>query len=253
MRVIAWYQRQSSQKISKQRVKRMARVKISDLTFDKGIPIIPYEAPKIPALSKFKFITLHETNLPLTVQPLPHYSKILWSSTKILGTKMDPSPDWTNWSRFMHCAYQNDTVGVTVNSVLMLPIINMNPSDETCIYSTLSFIQDQVTKLKLLSTSVTFDQLSFIKAVEIPATKQLNQLVIRLGGFHTLMSTVSSIFHTMQGSGIDEALGQIFGPNAIVHILSGKAISRALRVLYLLSSLLDTFVNSVLVRNLIPV
>ena len=240
MGVIAWYQHQSSQQISKQRVKRMARVKISDLTFDKGIPIIPYVAPAIPALSKFKFNTICELNMPLTVQPLPYYSKVLWSSTKILGTKMDPSPDWTNWSGFMHCVYQNDAVGVTADRVLMLPIIDLNPSDETCIYSTLSFIQDQVTKLKLPSTSVTFDQPLFIKAVEIAATKQLNKLVIRLGGFHTLMSAVSSIFHTMRGSGIDEALGQIFGPNAIVHILSGKAISRALRVLYLLDACLTT-------------
>ena len=41
------------------------------------------------------------------------------------------------------------------------------------------------------------------------------------------MSTIGSIFHTMRGSGIYEALGQIFGLNAIVHILSGKAIAQA--------------------------
>ena len=73
---------------------------------------------------------------------------------------------------------------------------------------------------------------SSFKAVEITATKQLNKLVIRLGGFHTLMSTIGSIVHTMRGYGIYEALGQIFGLNAIVHILSGKAIARALGIAY---------------------
>ena len=64
--------------------------------------------------------------------------------------------------------------------------------------------------------------------------------MIRLGGFHTLMITIGSIFHTMRGYGIDEALIQIFGPNAIVHILSGKAIARALLVLYVLDACLST-------------
>ena len=54
------------------------------------------------------------------------------------------------------------------------------------------------------------------------------------------MSAVSSIFHTMRGSGIEDALGQIFGPNVIEHILSGKAIARGLRVLYLLDACLTT-------------
>ena len=135
MGFIAWYQRQSSGQISEQHVKRMARVKTSDLTFDKAIPIIPYEASAIPALSKFNPISLRETTLPPAVKPLPHFSKVLWSSIKILGTKMVPSPDWTNWSGFIHCVYQND-------SILMLQLIDMNPRDETCIYYTLSFIQD---------------------------------------------------------------------------------------------------------------
>ena len=44
----------------------------------------------------------------------------------------------------------------------------------------------------------------------------------------------------MRGSGINEVLGQIFGPNVIVHILSGRAITRALHVLFLLYTSLTT-------------
>ena len=44
----------------------------------------------------------------------------------------------------------------------------------------------------------------------------------------------------MDGSGIDKALSQIYGPNAVLHILSGKAIARALWALYLLDSCLST-------------
>ena len=43
----------------------------------------------------------------------------------------------------------------------------------------------------------------------------------------------------MDGSGIDKALSQIYGPNAVLHILD-KAIARALRALYLLDSCLST-------------
>ncbi len=33
----------------------------------------------------------------------------------------------------------------------------------------------------------------------------------------------------MKGSGLEEALETVHGPNAVIHMLSGKAVSRALR------------------------
>ena len=63
--------------------------------------------------------------------------------------------------------------------------------------------------------------------------------MICLDGLHLLMSAIGGISHTVRGSGIDGVLGQIFGPNVIMHILSGKVMSQVLRVL-LLEKILKT-------------
>ena len=51
--------------------------------------------------------------------------------------------------------------------VHMLPITDLNPSNMTCIYSTLCFILNQANSLNIKTPVVTFDQPLWIKAVEI--------------------------------------------------------------------------------------
>lgn len=53
-----------------------------------------------------------------------------------------------------------------------------------------------------------------------------------------LMSAVGSIFTLMNGSGIEEGLGCLYGSNTNVHTMSDKAIARALRALHLLDAAL---------------
>src|SRR6218665_1564187 len=54
-------------------------------------------------------------------------------------------------------------------------------------------------------------------------------VVIHLGGFHLLMSFLGSIGHMKKGSGLEEVLGLIFGPNTVQHVLTGKAYARSVR------------------------
>ena len=49
----------------------------------------------------------------------------------------------------------------------MAPIINLNPSDENCIYTTLLFTQRQATSMNKATPSVTFDQPLWLKGYEI--------------------------------------------------------------------------------------
>lgn len=95
------------------------------------------------------------------------------------------------------------------------------------------YITDEVKRLNIHETSLTFDQPLYVKAEEIVTAEKLDVIIVRLGGFHTLMSVVGSAFHLMKGSGIESALNCIYGTNAIVHIMSGKAIARALRAIHL--------------------
>ena len=54
-------------------------------------------------------------------------------------------------------------------------------------------------------------------------------VVIHLGGFHTLMSYTGSIGTLMDGSGLEAVLQTIYGENPAKHMLHGKAIVRATR------------------------
>ncbi len=87
------------------------------------------------------------------------------------------------------------------SKILLLPIIDLNPSDETCVYSTLLYIQGQAERLNIPTPCITFDQPLWLKAVEIIKAKSMNT-VCRLSGFHTMMSFMGSIGAMMKGSGL---------------------------------------------------
>jgi len=62
-----------------------------------------------------------------------------------------------NWSGFMQHVFSENKCSTT-SDILFLPIIDLNPSDETCIYSTLVYIQSQAEQLSIPTACVTFDQ-----------------------------------------------------------------------------------------------
>ena len=126
-------------------------------------------------------------------------------------------------------------------NIVFLPMIDLSASNETCIYSTLNFIATQGTRYGFTPT-VTFDQPLWWKAMEIIANSSngcpTRNIVLKLGGFHTLMSFVGCIGHIMDGTGLRDVLEEIYASNTTPHLLSGKAISRAVRCLILIESAL---------------
>ena len=137
----------------------------------------------------------------------------------------------------MQFVHQGDHPGKA--SVMFLPIIDMNPSDSTCIYSTLMFVSEHAQRHGA-TPILTFDQPLWWKALMIiesePEKSDLRGIVLRLGGFHTQMSFLGSIGHLMDSSGLQEML---YAPNAVVHMLSGKAIARAVRGHFIVDAALN--------------
>jgi len=82
-----------------------------------------------------------------------------------------------------------------------------------------------------------FDQPLWLKAVEIITAKSM-KVVCRLGGFHTMMSFLGSIGSMMKGSGLEDALENAYAPKAVTHMISGRAVSRALRGHFLIQAAL---------------
>ncbi|CAC5363751.1 unnamed protein product [Mytilus coruscus] len=125
-------------------------------------------------------------------------------------------------------------------------MIDMDPSDLSCIYSTLKFICSQV-KSYGVKVIVTFDQPLYWKALTIitneSTTSELQSINLRLGGFHSEMSFLGSIGQLMSGSGLNEVLETVHSTNAVGHMMTGKALARAVRG----HLLVDTALNALLV------
>ena len=55
---------------------------------------------------------------------------------------------------------------------------------------------------------------------------EIKDVILRMGGFHTQMSFLGAIGHSMGGSGLKEVFVCVYDSNTVTHILSGKWHSR---------------------------
>jgi len=223
-------------------IPKLSRITASEVITDKGLKIVQYMGHTKRTLSSIIYKPVLHLQTPYILTP-DVSSDLIWHAGW-LGCKEDsPRP---SWSGFMQHVFSYE--GYAKAKVLFLPIVDLNPSNETCIYSTLLYIEHQAMQLGIPVPCITFDQPLWIKAIEIIKSKSL-KIVCRLGGFHTMMSFVGSIGSMMKGSGLEEALETVYGSNAVIQLMSGKAMSRALRGYFLVESAL---VNK-LISELLPV
>ena len=110
-------------------------------------------------------------------------------------------------------------------------------------YSTLKFVSSQAGKYNVTPV-LTFDQPLYWKVLTInrlqPTDNALKDVVLGLGEFHMDMSFLGSIGNLMAGSGLHEELHVVYASNTVNHMLSGKAVSRALRRHLLVDAALHT-------------
>ncbi len=178
-------------------ITRQDRVDVGKLVEGKGVPILNYTRSPESGLSSVKYVSMLELQSPLTLPPGLN-TDLLWHCGWLTNRAIKQRP---NWSGFMEHVFSADSSETSVKSeVLFLPIIDLNPSDESCLFSTLIYIQNQATRLGIETPCLTFDQPLWFKAVSIIAAKSLN-IVCRLGGFHMMMSFLGSIGSMMKGRG----------------------------------------------------
>ena len=224
------------------RLKPIPREKIEcgvDVTSNSGIPILPYHPPDESGLSSVKLKPLMQLNMANVLPEEIIYDSILHALH--FHPMLQPS-----WSGYMSKVCSNTYPGQS--SVSLLPIVDLNPNDMSCVFSTLMFVQSQSKILGIKTPIITFDQPLWIKAYEIIKAKSLN-MVCMLGGFHLLMSYMGSIGSLMKASGLEESMEQIYAKNTVPHIISGKAIARALRAHFLVESALVCKLMSPLVGS----
>ena len=77
-------------------------------------------------------------------------------------------------------------------AVSMLLIIDLNPNDMNCIFSTLHFTESKARYLEIVTPIVTFNQPLWMKATEIINAKSMS-IVCILRGFHFLISFLGAL------------------------------------------------------------
>ena len=128
--------------------------------------------------------TLSFTELPeMSATDSTSYFETLW---EISWPLKSPRPAWKG---MMQAAHSGAHPGVS--EVFFMPMIDLNPGDLSCIYSTLRFVASQARKYNVTPV-LTFDQHLYLKALSIvnseKAGRELKSVVLRLGTFHLQMS-----------------------------------------------------------------
>jgi hypothetical protein len=184
-----------------------------------AIPIYPY----VKHTAFTNQLTYVELVLP-EFRDNGRHLDIMWVNSQLA---LRGSP--VGWSGAMRSAHAGQTQ--KRSSIVFQPMIDLNPTDLTCINTTLMFIAEKAKKLNQIPV-VTFDQPLYWKArmmVESsPFSSPLKEIVVMLGSFHGRMSFLGCMGYLMEEAGLVEVLEQIYAPNTVKHIISGKAVSRAM-------------------------
>ena len=156
-----------------------------------------------------------------TVEDKSRKLDLLW---KVSWPLRYPRP---GWSGMMQSVCNGIYPGQS--TFTFLPMIDMDPTNMSCIYSTLHFVSSLA--LRYETTPVlTFDQPLWWKATMIidnePPDSVLRSIFLRPGGFHTEMSFLGCMGRLMAGSGLQQLLEVVFAQNSVTHMLNGKAIAR---------------------------
>ena len=166
-------------------------VKVDELVRKKGIPITSFDFPEERGLHSIVFGYKHM--IASFVNPISIDVDRLWHAAGLFTTSTSPRPHWNGFMQYI-----SNGSHLPKSNITMLPIMDLNPTDETCIYSTLLFVIERSKKLNIDTPSITFDQPLWLKSLEIITAKSLN-IVPLLAGFHMLMSFYGSIGAIMEG------------------------------------------------------
>jgi len=138
---------------------------------NRAIQIHDYHLPKMKGLSSVSMKDIRCLQQPITLPQLLQLNTV-WHLSWELGNQAGCRP---NWGGFMQSACTG--LHAPPAAIAMLPLIDMKPSDETCLYSTLLFVDSQARKLNMPTACITFDQPLWLKAVEITKAAALNNVV----------------------------------------------------------------------------
>ena len=158
------------------------------------IEIINYHQRK-DLLQGFKFKSLYPPAFSSS------YIDLLW---ELSWHFKNPLPIWSGTMQLIH--ENQNCNNHEKNNVTFLPIIDLDPTNMSCILSTLSFLSN-LAKQNNQPTIVAFDQPLYWKGTRIifeSADHIIQQIVLLLGNFHTIFNLLGCIGFLMADTGLKE-------------------------------------------------
>ena len=114
----------------------------------------------------------------------------------------DPSkcPSWSRFNQTVVSQEQHD-----ISRIEILHFVHHNPNQHDTISLALMYVQKLAEKHKIDICRVTVDQHLCIEAAEfVHSSENINKVVVRLEGFHLVMSYMGAIGHIMSRCGLQD-------------------------------------------------
>lgn len=222
------------------------KIKVSEksrILKDLDISVQQYHPKKSDGFKKVQFIPFEELLSKIgKAGPCPgDVSWILGWMVKIeLNPPLYQQSNWKGYMKSIHNKNSGDK-----SNIQFLQIIDSPPDKFSTVYTTL------MECLRVAADSpivITFDLPLWKKATRIVLELNL-PVVVRLGGFHQLMSFNGSIGTLMTGSGIEECFKIIYPSFPVDKLLTGKSHYKTIRAYLLIDAALVVYLLDGLMTN----
>ncbi|XP_033109669.1 uncharacterized protein LOC117110927 [Anneissia japonica] len=217
-------------------------LKCNDTTF---LRTLPFEKPKVrPEPSRLPMGTNVVTQYVKKLLPFHCTKDIVWTLLRQVSRGVYHVPQSvhyshdqviSSWTGFNSIVSSRNMESVSF--IAYPPIIEAPPSDMSTVYTTLKRGKDLVEKCGQLCHVHTFDQQLYAIAqmVRLSHQHEFPNLIVRLGGFHTMATFIACIGKIWGDAGLRDILADsnVYAPASVEMMLSGKQFHRAIRGLTL--------------------
>lgn len=206
-------------------VPRLKQVPTAEIVSEMGgLELLSNEIKDYSKLSEITFENLDDKFPHASTNIAP--SNFLWAYSKTINSK-----ETSGRNGFLEKLTIDKTCDVS--KIVFLPFLNAPPSHEDTIYTVLMESVRKVRSYGKKYAIVTFDLPLFMKAFEMiscaPDDSDLKFVILRLGGFHTLMSYLKAVGFIMKDSGLKDLLCLTFGQNSVDKVFECSNYARTLR------------------------
>jgi hypothetical protein len=127
----------------------------------------------------------------------------------------------TGWQRFKQYAFSY-TKNPGKSKVVFLPMIDLCASDDSCVFSTLLFLAEQAILCMNSVLSLHLINLYTGRGHCLFRFLKTKKILLKLGGFHTIMNFAGCIGQITEGLGLEKLLNLVNATNTVPYMLSCK-------------------------------